>query len=220
MLLVVVPQFESLFADMGGKLPFMSQMVMGASNALRSYGWFALIALLVGGFALYRWLQQPQVRLMFDRNILRVPQLGELVRKAETARFARTLGSLVEAGVALPQAIGISQRTLSNTYMAKAVADVGEGLKKGGGLSGPLAQSGVFPKSAMSFLRTGEETAQLALMLSRLADVLDRDVRTAVQRLVAILTPAMTVIMGVVVATVIASIMSAILGFNDLALGP
>lgn len=220
MLLIVVPQFDSLFEDMGGKLPFMTQMVMGASNALLSYGWYALIAMLLGGFALYRWLQQPQVRLMFDRNILRIPQLGELVRKAETARFARTLGSLVEAGVALPQAIGISQRTLSNTYMAKAVSNVGDGLKKGGGLSGPLTQSGVFPRSAMSFLRTGEETAQLALMLSRLADVLDRDVRTAVHRLVAILTPAMTVIMGVIVATVIASIMSAILGFNDLALGP
>jgi general secretion pathway protein F len=73
---------------------------------------------------------------------------------------------------------------------------------------------------AMSFLRTGEETAQLGMMLNRLADVLDRDVRNTIERMIAILTPALTVLMGALVATVIASIMSAILGFNDLALGP
>ena len=72
----------------------------------------------------------------------------------------------------------------------------------------------------MSFLRTGEETAQLGMMLNRLADVLDRDVRNTIERMIAILTPALTVLMGALVATVIASIMSAILGFNDLALGP
>lgn len=219
MLLVVVPQFESLFEDMGGKLPFMTQMVMGASDAVRTYGPIAALALAISAFAGYRMIQQPQVRLAFDRNMLRVPSLGPLIRNSETARFARTLGSLVESGVALPTAIAISQRTIGNSYMAQAIAGVADGLKHGGGLSGPLARTGVFPKSAMSFLRTGEETAQLGLMLNRLADVLDRDVRTAVQRSIAILTPAMTVIMGVVVATVIASIMSAMLGFNDLALG-
>jgi len=73
---------------------------------------------------------------------------------------------------------------------------------------------------ALSFLRTGEETAQLGLMLSRLADVLDRDVRTAIQRMITVLTPTITVAMGAIVATVIASIMSAIMGFNDLAVGP
>jgi general secretion pathway protein F len=104
--------------------------------------------------------------------------------------------------------------------MAEAVDRVSAGLRQGGGLSSPLAATGLFPPMALSFLRTGEETAQLGLMLSRLADVLDRDVRTAIQRLITVLTPTITVAMGVIVATVIASIMSAILGFNDLAVGP
>src|SRR5436305_1577544 len=94
------------------------------------------------------------------------------------------------------------------------------GLKQGRALSAPPAETGLFPPMALSFLRTGEETAQLGMMLNRLADVLDRDVRTAIQRMIAFMTPAITVLMGAVVATVIASIMSAILGFNDLALGP
>jgi general secretion pathway protein F len=104
--------------------------------------------------------------------------------------------------------------------MAAAVGEVASGLKQGGGLSRPLAASGVFPPMALSFLRTGEETAQLGMMLIRLADVLDRAVRSTIQRLIGIMTPAITVFMGAVVATVIASIMSAILGFNDLALAP
>ena len=152
--------------------------------------------------------------------ILRAPLLGPLITSAETAAFARTLGGLVEGGVPLPTALSIAQRSVSNRHMSGAIGKVVAGLKEGGGLSGPLAASGVFPPMAMSFLRTGEETARLGLMLSRLADVLDRTVRSTIQRMIGIITPAITVFMGAVVATVIASIMSAILGFNDLALSP
>ncbi|HEY5072445.1 MAG TPA: type II secretion system F family protein [Caulobacteraceae bacterium] len=220
MLLVVVPQFEGLFAGAHGKLPMATRIVMAASEGVRAYGWLALIALVAGVFLVRQWLRRPQARLGFDRFILGAPQVGPLVVNAQTAAFARTLGSLVDGGVPLPTALGIAQRSVSNTHMAGAIAEVVAGLKQGGGLSGPLAASGVFPPMALSFLRTGEETAQLGLMLGRLADVLDRAVRSTIQRMIAILTPAITVFMGAVVATVIASIMSAILGFNDLALAP
>ena len=218
MLLFVVPQFESLFEDMGGKLPFATQVVVAASDALQNYGWYALLALVVIGFALSRWLKQRSVRLAFDRMVLKVPRIGSLVASAETARFGRTLGSLIDGGVALPVAMTIAQRSLVNTHMASAVGRVTAGLKEGAGLSGPLAAARVFPPVALSFLRTGEETARLGPMLTRLADVLDRDVRVAVERLIVILTPTITVLMGALVGLVIASIMSAILGFNDLVL--
>ena len=220
MLLFVVPQFEDLFTDAGNKLPFATRVVMGTSHALRSYGLLGLLALVVGIVVLWRWLRQPAVRRAVDRNLLNTPQIGPLIRNIETARFARTLGSLVDGGVALPTALSIAQRSLVNTHMGAAVSKVASGLKEGGGLSGPLAATKLFPPMALSFLRTGEETAQLGMMLNRLADVLDRDVRTTIQRMIAIMTPAITVIMGVLVAGTIASIMSAILGFNDLALGP
>ena len=220
MLLVVVPQFEGLFADAHGKLPFATRAVMAASDGVRNYGWLGLIGVGLAVFAARQWLRRPGVRLAFDRSVLGLPQIGPLIINAQTAAFARTLGSLVDGGVPLPTALSIAQRSVSNTHMAGEIAKVAAGLKEGGGLSGPLAASGVFPPMALSFLRTGEETAQLGQMLGRLADVLDRTVRSTIQRILAILTPAITVFMGAVVATVIASIMSAILGFNDLALAP
>jgi general secretion pathway protein F len=220
MLLVVVPQFEGLFQGAHGKLPFATRVVMAASEAVRGYGLIGLGLIVVAAFAARQWLRRPSVRLAFDRFVLGVPQIGPLIVNAETAAFARTLGSLVDGGVPLPVALGIAERSVSNSHMRAAITKVVAGLKQGGGLTGPLAASGVFPPMALSFLRTGEETAKLGLMLGRLADVLDRTVRSTIQRLIGILTPAITVVMGAMVATTIASIMSAILGFNDLALSP
>ncbi len=220
MLLLVVPQFESLITANQAKLPPMTEAVMGASHALKNYGLYALVVIILAGLAFSQWMKQPSVRQAWHRNMLGLPQIGVLIKNSETARFARVLGSLVDGGVPLPTAITIAQRSLSNTYMAAAIGRVAAGLKQGGGLTGPLAATGVFPKMALGFLRTGEETSQLGLMLERLADVLDRDVRLKIQRLIGVLTPAITVILGGVVATIIASIMSAILGFNDLALAP
>lgn len=220
MLLFVVPQFEELFSDVGGKLPFMTQVVLAASHALKDYGLIAFVVLVVAGFALFRWTRRPSIRRIIDRQLLNMPAFGPLIRNAETARFARTLGSLLDGGVPLASALAIARKSLANMHMAEAIDRVTSGLKQGGGLSRPLAATGLFPPMALSFLRTGEETAQLGLMLNRLADVLDRDVRNTIQRLIAIMTPVITVAMGALVAGVIASIMSAILGFNDLALGP
>ncbi len=130
------------------------------------------------------------------------------------------LGSLVEGGVALPDAVAIARRSLTSTALGEAVGRVAVGLKQGAALTASLSAEPLFPRSALSFVRTGEETARLGPMLIRLADVLDRDLRAGVERAIALLTPLITVAMGAIVATVIASIMTAILGFNDLALAP
>jgi len=220
MLLFVVPQFEDVFSDAGGKLPFMTQLLIDASHALKSYGLLALLVLVVCVIVGARWVRQPSVRSELDKRILRAPMVGNIIRDAETARFARTLGSLIDGGVALPTALSISRKSLINTHMASAIDKVSRGLKQGGGLTGPLAATKLFPPMAMSFLRTGEETAQLGRMLTRLADVLDREVRQSIQRVITILTPAITIFMALLVGGMIASIMTAILGFNDQVLGP
>jgi general secretion pathway protein F len=218
MLLFVIPQFETLFSDATVKLPLATRVVMGASRAVRSFGWAALLALGAGGFVLRQALRAPGARRQLDHAVLQVPGVKDLVVKAETARFSRVLASLVDGGVPLPAALGIARRSLLNTHMAEAISRVAAGLKQGGGLSAPLAATGLFPPMAVSFLRTGEETAQLGLMLDRLADVLERDLRTALQRLVDLITPTVTLLMAALVGGIIASIISAILGFNDLAL--
>ena len=218
MLLFVVPQFESLFAGAEDRLPAASVLIMQASQALRSGWWWMLLVLAGGSLGLRQVLRQPQARAARDRWILTVPQIGSLVRSAETARFARTLGVLVDGGVPLPSATLLAGRAIGNSHMAAAVRAVAGGMKEGGGLTAPLAAAEIFPKKAIGFFRTGEEASELGPMLIRLADVLDRDLKIQLQRLVGLLTPAITVILGAVVATIIAAIMAAILGFNDLAL--
>lgn len=218
MLFWVVPQFEGLFSDAEGRLPPMTVAVLAVSHGARRYGLVALAALAVLGVGVWRLLQRPDVRASADRLVLGVPHLGSLVSMAESARFLRVLASLVGGGVGLPEALAIARRSLSNTHMAAAVDRVAKGLREGEGLTEPLAATGVFPKLALSYLRTGERTAQLPLMLDRLSDTLDIEVRTRLERMIGILTPLMTVAMGAVVATIIASIMTAILGFDDLAL--
>ena len=220
MLLWVIPQFEGLFSDAGAQLPFMTRLVMGISHAVRQYGPVGLGVAIIAGFGVSRWARSPAMRGTFDRWVLRLPQIGTLVTAAELGRYTRVLGSLVDGGVPLPDALAIARRSLVNTHLSAASDRVAAGVKQGAGLTASLSAEGVFPRAALSFVRTGEETARLGLMLGRLADVLDREVRTRIEGLIAILTPLITVIMGAIVATVIASIMTAILGFNDLALSP
>lgn len=217
MLLFVVPQFESLFAGAGDKLPPASRFVMEASQMLRAHGLVMLGVALLLIFGVRQWLRQPSMKLGLDRMILRTPQLGMLVRYIDTARFARTLSVLVTGGVPLPVALAMAQRAIGNREIGDAVAKVASGVKEGEGLTAPLAAANVLPKLALGFLRTGEETSQLGPMLAKLADVLDRDVKIRLQRLIGLLTPAITVILGIAVAAIIGAIMTAILGFNDLA---
>jgi general secretion pathway protein F len=217
MLLYVVPQFENLLDTSRVQLPATTMMVIGASRLLRADGLWGLMGLIALGFGLRQALGRPAVRRAIDAQILHVPLLGELLRRIDTARFAHTLGALLDGGVPLPGALLLAQRTIANSVMAQAIGQVAEGLRQGGGLAAPLAEAKVLPRLALAFVRTGEETSELALMLGRLAIVLDRDVRTRLERLVAIITPTITVVLGAVVATIIASVMSAILGFNDLA---
>lgn len=218
MLLVVVPQFESLVTDMGGKVPAATALVMAVSRATRDWGMAAAAVLAALAATAARLARRPAIRAAADARLLRLPLFGRLVTAAETARLARILGILVESGVQLPSALTIAGRALGNSHMAKAVTRIAEGVKEGGGLSAPLAATRLFPPIALSFLRTGEETAQLGLMLTRLADVLDREVRTATQRMITLLTPAITVVLGLTVAGIIAALFSAILGLNDLAI--
>jgi general secretion pathway protein F len=217
MLLFVVPQFENLFVGAGDKLPTASRMVMSASQGLRAHGLAGLAVLVALVLVVRQWLRRPAMKASLDAFLLRLPQVGTLIRYIDTARFSRTLGVLIDGGVPLPTALAMARRAIGNAVIGNAVAKVAGGVKEGGGLTAPLAAAGVFPKLALGFLRTGEETSQLGMMLGRLADVLDRDVKIRLQRLIGLLTPAITVILGATVAAIIAAIMTAILGFNDLA---
>jgi general secretion pathway protein F len=217
-LTVVLPQLKPVFAHAHGKLPFATQMILAASDGLRDWWWALLLAGLVLAYLIRRLFQDPAIQVLRDRWLLRAPLLGSGIRRAETARFARTLGSLAGANVALPAALALSQSVLVNTLMAEAVARVCNQLKEGGGLAEPLAASGVFPELAIQFIRIGEATGRLDEMLLKQADLFDSEVRRLIDRGLAMLVPAITLVLGVVVAGIIASVLTAILSVNDVAL--
>lgn len=218
MLLFVVPQFESMMGNEADRLPAASQAVLHASQFVRMHGILLLLAGVLAIGAVRMMLRRPGMAQGLAALWLRLPLLGALIQRFETARFARTLGALVEGQVPLPQALQLAQRTIGNAHMAQAMLPAVSAVREGAGLYAPLAAAKVLPDIALGFIRTGEESSELGLMLARLADVLDRDVKVRLERLVAIVTPMVTLFLAACVTGIIASIMAAILGFNDLAL--
>ncbi len=218
LLMFVVPQFEQLFADAGRALPVPTQIVIAAGDALRLYWW----AILLGITALYLLMKQQlspssYTRPLWDALFLRLPLFGDLIAKLETARFARTLGTLLGNGVPLLTALSIVRETLTNHVLSQCVAEVSENLKAGQGLAQPLLEAGKFPPLAVHMMRVGEETGDLQDMLVQVAETYDAEVQTTVKRLLTLLEPVLILTMGLLIAGIIVSILMAILSVNSLA---
>lgn len=214
----VVPQFTQLFADMGKALPVSTQVVIAAAELLRNYGW-ALALLLVAGVLLIRvQLARPHVRYRWQRRVLRLPLVGDLARKLDMARLCRSLGTLLGNGVPLLNALAIAKESLSNGVLAEAVARAAENVKQGRGLADQLVAARLFPALGLQMIKVGEETGQLDVMLLRVADVYDREVGHAVQRMLTLLEPALIIGLGLMIAGIIMSILVAILSINELPL--
>ncbi len=217
-LVFVLPQFAPLFAQAGKALPYSTRVVMTVGAFVTSW-WWLIGALGLGAFLLLRRaLAAPAFRRGWDTLVLRLPILGDLVRKMQVERFARMLGTLMTNGVALPQALLITRDALSNSVIANAVGEAAARLKEGEQLASRLRQTGVFPALSLDLIRVGEETGSLDEMLLKQAELYERETKHAVDRLLALLVPLLTVVMGLLVAGLIASILVAILSINDLAI--
>ena len=218
LLVWVVPQFSQMFEESGKALPMPTQVVIAAGDAVGHY-WWAMVLVVVGVFSWFsRQMQVPASRLRWDRRLLDLPLVGDLIGKLEVARFSRTLGTLIGNGVTLLAALSIVKETLSNTVMSQGLTEVAAQLKEGKGLGKPLFETGLFPKLAVHLVMVGEETGKLQEMLIRVADIYDREVQTAVKRLLALMEPVLILGLGLVIGGIIMSILVAILSVNDLAM--
>lgn len=211
LLVFVVPQFMPMFKDMNIELPFITKMVLAVSNVLASYWWILVVLVFFAVTYVRRQLSQPQSRLKFDERLLTMRLLGPLFTKLETARFARTLGTLLKNGVPLLSALSIVRNVIGNSAMAEAVGNATEEVKTGSGLGFSLGQSKRFPKLALQMISVGEESGALDGMLLKVADTFDTDTKNTIDRLLALLVPVITVIMTVVVAFVMMAILLPIL---------
>jgi general secretion pathway protein F len=213
----VLPQFVPLFEQNGVALPRSTQLLISVGHLLSSYGLYFLAAGGVLILGLRSALRQRGPRLVADRLLLRLPVAGALARELMAARFSRTLGTLLQNGVPLINALGVVRDTIGNLVGVAAIDGATVSAKAGAGLAGPLGEAAVFPLRTIYLLRLGEETAQLGSMALRAADIHEEKTRIGIQRLVALLVPVITIVMGVVIASIVSSLLLAMLSLNDLA---
>ncbi|GAN79408.1 type II secretion system F family protein [Acidocella aminolytica] len=213
----VLPQFVPLFAENGLALPASTAFLLGMGNAVSAYGLYGLLAMAALGLGLRQALTRPEIRLVWDRLMLRLPLTGPIAQEILAARLSRTLGMLLINGVALLPALAIVQEVLGNKAAQKALGTAAESAKGGHGMSRALGATGIFPSRLIHLLKLGEETAQLGPLSLRAADMFEERTRLALQRLVALLVPAITIFMGATVAGIVSSLLLAMLSLNDAA---
>jgi general secretion pathway protein F len=217
LLTTVLPQFTPLFEQAGAALPRPTQIVIGLGHFVSAYGLWTLLVLVVLVVAARQALRRPQIKLFADRTMLRLPILGGMSQEVLAARFARTLGTLLQNGVPLVSALGIVTDVIGNAAGELAIRSATESAKGGAGLSRPLQQAGIFPIRMVYLLRLGEETAQLGPMALRAAEIHEEQSRLAIERMVSLLVPVLIILIGGAVAGIVSALMLAMLSLNDLA---
>lgn len=216
MLGFVVPQFETLFADMGDALPLPTRIIVQLGDLIGQWGWALLIGTIVVVSLVRSWLRSPSGRAWKDARLLKIPVVGTVVRKYEITRFTRSMGTLLGNGVPIVRALGIASATMGNQVMRQALDGVGPAIKRGGRLADALEQSGLFTPLVLNMVRLGEETGRLDEMLLEVARVHDGEVQAGVKRVLTLVEPALILLLGGVIAAIIVSILMGILSVNEL----
>ncbi len=217
LLTFVVPQFTEMFENSGKELPIPTQVVVGVADFLATYWWAVLAGILLLTAVIKFQLSDSKRRRVWDYRFLKIPLVNDLIVKIQVASFSRTLETLLGNGVTLLSALSIAKETLTNAAIADTVEKASKSLKQGGGMADVLIESGQFPKMALQMIKLGEETGRLQEMLEKVAVTYDKEIKTAIHRMLALLEPALIVTLGIVIAGIIVSILMAILSVNDLA---
>ena len=217
MLTFVVPQFKEMFDSAGQSLPIPTQIVVGLADFLQSYWWVLLLLVLGTVQFMKSQLSQPVTKKQWDRRFLNMPLFGNILINMETANFSRTFGTLLGNGVSILKSLGIVREIVTNTVLADFLAEAEEQLKQGRTMSEAMSRQNLFPKLAVQMIKMGEETGRLEEMLMRVAVIYDKQLKTTIQRMLALLEPALIISLGLMIAGIIVSILLAILSVNDLA---
>jgi type IV pilus assembly protein PilC len=204
----IVPKFKAIFDDIlaGKPLPAITEVVMAISNGMVNHFWAVIggVVVLVGVFVALARTEKGQ--RVLDRVKLNNPLFGPLVRKTAIARFSRTLGTLMESGVPILQALTIVGETAGNSVISDGVKVVHDAVKEGENIAPPMEATGVFPPMVISMVEVGEETGDLPSMLNRIANDYDEEVDNAVTALTSVIEPIMIVLLAVIVGTIVLAI--------------
>jgi general secretion pathway protein F len=215
LLAYVVPQFVPIFADMQVPIPLITKVVLALGTVISDWWWALALAMVVFGVFVRLRLRDPDAKLAFHARLLTMRVSGPLLLKVETARIARTLGTLLKNGVPLLSSLAIARQVTGNRALDLALEQAAERVKGGAGLGGSLAQTERFPRLALQMIQVGEEAGALDTMLLKVADTFDIEAKRAIDRLLAALVPALTIVMTVMVAFIMAAILLPLLSLTS-----
>jgi len=203
----IVPKFKDIFAGMGEDLPALTQTLLDISMFVKGGGWIAIVGLPFGLWAVARLMRiSPGGRYMVDSLKLRLPVFGQIIAKTAVARFSRTLGTLLSAGVPILEAINITADTSGNEVFARALHKVHDGIREGENFAEPLRQAKIVQPMVVNMIDVGEETGDLDKMLEKVADTYDDEISTLVQGMTAMLEPVMVISLGVIVGFIVVAL--------------
>jgi type IV pilus assembly protein PilC len=208
----VIPTFATLFAGLGAELPFLTRMVITMSNLLVQF--MPLIIVIVGAlvFAFRQYYATEGGRRVVDGIVLKLPVLGDIMRKIAVARFCRTLSTLMTSGVPILEGLEITAKTAGNAIIEDALFETRRSIERGETVAGPLKTTGVFPGMVVQMIGVGEATGALDTMLAKIAEFYEEEVDTAVAGLLTLLEPVMIAFLGIVVGGIVVAMYLPIFG--------
>ena len=216
LLIYIVPSFTSIFADMNQVLPTPTRLLIFLGEFFKAYWWSIFVVVGIIWFFFNRVKKTDKGRYWNDKTVLAIPLTGSLARKLAVARFARTLGSLLENGVSMLVALDIVKNIAGNILISEAVETAAIEVGKGQGLGAALSGRGVFPQLSIQMILVGEQSGELEKMLTKIADVFENEVETSIMRLTSYLEPVMILVMGMCVLFIVLSICLPIFEMNQL----
>ena len=207
MLVVVIPAFSNLYADSGAQLPAFTRGLVAVSDALKQYWYAFLLAAGVIVFGFRAWKNSDGGRLFIDRAKLQIPAIKKLLVKVYAARFSRTLSSLLAAGVALPQALTVTARSVSNRHIEDGIYKMVDAVSRGEEMSAPLERMGLLPPMVTYMTKLGEESGTVVELLNQAAEYYDEESDAALQAMMSMMEPALIILMAVIVVPVLIAVM-------------
>src|ERR671912_1431017 len=199
----VIPTFASLFAGLGAELPLPTRVVIALSNNMIRFMPFIIVLFVGGSYALRQYYATEKGRRVVDGALLKVPILGNILRKIAVARFCRTLSTLMASGVPILDGLDITARTSGNAIIEDAIQVTRSAIERGETISAPLRETGVFPSMVVQMINVGETTGALDAMLSKIADFYEEEVDTAVAGMLTLMEPVMIAFLGVIVGGIV-----------------
>jgi type IV pilus assembly protein PilC len=216
LLILVVPKFEAIFSDIGSELPAPTRLLLNMSSWLTGGGWIVLVVAPFAGYFLMKLIRASDGGAYFlDSMKMNIPIVGTIISKTSVARFTRTLGTLLSAGVPILEALNITRDTAGNRVFSRAMIKVHDGIREGESFADPLRQTKIVESMVVNMIDVGEETGELDKMLNKVADTYEEDVEVLVSSMTSLLEPVMVISLGLIVGFIVIALFMPMVGMLE-----